>query len=81
MIIELPDEEIGNLGLTSQQARLELAIGLYAGREVSLGRAAKIAGWAYADFMREAGRRGICMDYNEEDALSDIETVRQRHVQ
>jgi hypothetical protein len=47
MTIELPDEEIGGLQLTAEQARVELAIGLYAGREVSLGRAAKIASLSY----------------------------------
>jgi len=78
MRIELPDHDLGCLKLTPEQARLELAIGLYAGREVSLGRAAKIAGVPYATFMQEAARREICIDYNEEDANQDVETVRRR---
>lgn len=69
---------MGTLRLTAERARVELAIGLFAGREVSLGRAARIAGIPYAEFMREAGRRGIPVHYTEEDALEDIETVRQR---
>ena len=78
MTIELPEEEIGPLRLTPEQARVELAIGLFAGREVTLGRAARIAGIPYSDFMREAGRRGIGVNYTEADALQDIETVRRR---
>lgn len=78
MIIELPDAELESLHLTPVQARLELAVGLYAGREVTLGRAAKIAGIAYAAFMQEVGKRGICINYTEQDALDDIRQLRQR---
>lgn len=78
MTIELPDKEIGSLHLTSEQARVELAVGLYAGRQITLGRAAKIAGISYTAFMHEIGRRGICINYTAEGALQDVETVRQR---
>ena len=79
MTIELPDAEITNLRLTPERARLEMAIGLYAGRQVSMGRAAKIAGVSYTTFMQELGQRGISINYSEADALQDIETVRQQH--
>ncbi len=72
MTIELPDQEIEFLRLTPEQARLELAVGLYAGRQVTLGRAAKIAGIAYAAFMHEIGHRGICINYSIEDAEHDM---------
>jgi len=78
MTIELPDTDIESLHLTPQQARLELAVGLYAGREVTLGRAARIAGTTYAAFMQEIGKRGICVSYTEQDALDDIRQLRQR---
>jgi predicted HTH domain antitoxin len=51
-------------------------VGLYAGREVTLGRAARIAGTAYADFLREIGKRGIYISYTEQDALEDIRQLR-----
>ncbi len=78
MIIELPDTEIESLNLIPEQARLDLAVGLYAGREITLGRGAKIAGITYADFMQEIGKRGICVSYTEQDALDDIRQLRQR---
>jgi predicted HTH domain antitoxin len=78
MTIELPDKELGTLRLTSEQARVEFAIGLYAGGQVSLGRAAKIAGMPKILFMREAGRRRIPMHYTVEDVRHDIEVVRKR---
>ena len=78
MMIELPDADIESLHLTPEQARLELAVGLYAGREVTLGRAARIAGVTYAAFMQELGKRRICISYTERDALDDIRQLRQR---
>jgi predicted HTH domain antitoxin len=73
MTIELPDVNIGSQPLTSEQARLALALGLYAGRHVSLGRAAKIAGIPYIAFMDEMGKHGICLNYTKEDLEHDFE--------
>ena len=78
LMIELPDMDIESLHLTPEQARLELAVGMYAGREVTLGRAARIAGMTYAAFMQEIGKRGICISYTDKDALEDIRELRQR---
>ncbi|HEY9170741.1 MAG TPA: UPF0175 family protein [Verrucomicrobiae bacterium] len=78
MIVELPDVNIGSRPLTSRQARLEIAVGLYVGREVTMGRAAQIADMSYATFMHELDRRGLCLNYTPEDALQDVETVRDR---
>ncbi len=72
MTIELPDLALGALHLTPEQMRVELAVGLYAGRHVSMGRAAKVAGVPYAEFMRELGRRGLCLNYTVEDAQHDM---------
>ncbi len=72
MTIEVPDQDIGSLRLTPQQARVELAVGLYVGRQVSLGRAARIASVSYPAFLREIGLRGICIHYTIEDAEHDM---------
>jgi len=72
MTIELPDEEISTLRLTPERARLELAVGLYAGRQVSLGRAARIAGVSYTAFMHEIGQRGLCINYTTQEAEHDM---------
>jgi predicted HTH domain antitoxin len=78
MTIELPDVNIGSQPLTSEQAQLDFAIGLYTGRHASLGRAAEVAGMPKILFMRELGTRGICRNYTVEDALHDVEHVRQK---
>jgi predicted HTH domain antitoxin len=46
-------------GAPAPGALLDLAASLYDGEQISLGRAAEIAGLAYADMMDELGRRGI----------------------
>ena len=78
MTIELPDIKIGSQPLSSEQAMLDFAIGLYSGRHTSLGRAAKMAGMPVVLFMEELGRRGIYRSYSVEDALHDVQRVRQK---
>jgi len=73
MTIELPDVNLGSQPLTSEQARLAFAIGLYTGRRISLGRAAKVAGIPYIAFMKEMGRQGICLNYTKEELEHDFE--------
>lgn len=46
-------------GAPAPGALLDLAATLYDQEQISLGRAAEIAGLAYADMMDELGRRGI----------------------
>jgi predicted HTH domain antitoxin len=77
MTIELPDEEVARLQLTPERARLEMAVGLYAGRQVSLGRAARIAAIPYASFMHEIGHRGLCINYTVADAEHDMRMAEQ----
>jgi predicted HTH domain antitoxin len=75
MTIELPDVNLGSLPLTSEQARLDFAVGLYSGRHASLERAARLAGISYTDFMHELGKRDICLNYTVEDIEHDMRMV------
>lgn len=75
MTIELPDINLPKL--TTAEARLELAVGLYAGRRVTLGHGARIAGTTQTEFMREIGRRDIPVHYTAADALHDVAMVDQ----
>lgn len=77
MTIELPDRELGELKLTPEQIRLDLAVGLYAGRRVTLGRAARIASIPQAQFLHELGQRGMCIHYSVEDAHHDVSMARE----
>jgi predicted HTH domain antitoxin len=72
MTIEIPDQDLGSISLSPSDGRLELAIGLYTGRQLTLGQAAQVAGVPYVLFMRELGHRGIALNYSMEDALHDM---------
>jgi len=60
--IELPDAEIASLHLTPEQARVELAVGLYAGRQVTLGGAAPL----------QANQRLICQTSDKAPSASRV---------
>jgi predicted HTH domain antitoxin len=81
MTIEVSEQDLGALKLSPAEARLDFAVGMYTGRHLSMGRAAKVAGIPYSDFMRELGRRGICVNYSEDDFRHDLkvlESLRQK---
>jgi predicted HTH domain antitoxin len=71
MRIEIPD----NLGVTEEQARLDVAVGLYSSRTVSLAQAARLAGLGRVDFQRVLADRGIPLAYDSEDLAEDIATL------
>jgi predicted HTH domain antitoxin len=75
MVIEIQDEALRGLELTESQALVDLAVGLFTGRRVTLGRAAEIARRTQLDFQRELGCRGIPIHYDVEDLQADIQTL------
>ncbi len=79
MVIDVQDEVLRGLQLTEEQALLDLAIGLFTDRRVTLGRGAEIARLTQSDFQRELGRRGIALHYDVEDFRADMLTLAERH--
>jgi predicted HTH domain antitoxin len=75
MTIEVQDEVLRGLALTQAQALLDLAVGLFTERRVTLGRAAKIAGLTQLEFQRQLGLRGIALHYDVEDLRADLDTL------
>ena len=75
MTIEVQDESLRGLDLTEPQAVLDLAVGLFTERRVTLGRAAGIARLTQSDFQRELGRRGIPIHYDVDDLQADLRTL------
>ena len=66
---------MGNLKLTETDVMTDIAIGLYKREQVSLGRAAEIAGVSSPKFLEELGRRRIPINYDVEDLRADIATL------
>ncbi len=75
MLIEIRDDTLRGLELTEAQALVDLAVGLFTDRRVTLGRAAEIARVTQLDFQREIGRRGISIHYDIEDLQADLRTL------
>jgi len=74
-MIEIHDDILRGLELTEAQAVLDLAVGLFTERRITMGRAAEIAGMTQSDFQRELGRRGIPIHYDVEDLRADLRTL------
>ncbi|HEX4084971.1 MAG TPA: UPF0175 family protein [Chthoniobacteraceae bacterium] len=75
MTVNIPDERIGNLKLDESDVMTDIAIGLYKREQVSLGRAAEIAGMPAPRFLDELGRRRIPINYAVEDLRADLATL------
>lgn len=64
-------------GITSPAVRLELAVRLFDGEQISLGLAARIAGVPYADMVDELGRRQVpVLRYPPEDLTREMDFLR-----
>ena len=77
MTLTIPSERLGNIRLDERDAVVDIAIGLYKREEVSLGRAAEIAGMTSPTFLTELARRRIAINYNTEDLHSDLNTLKK----
>lgn len=75
MTIEVSEQDLGSLKLSPAEAKLDFAIGMYTGRHLSMGRAAKVAGISYPEFLHELGRRGISVNYSEADLDHDLNVL------
>jgi predicted HTH domain antitoxin len=61
--------------LSSKDAALHLAIGLFVTNEATLGQAAEVAGISQADFLKELGRRRIPIHYGPDELAEDLRVV------
>lgn len=75
MNVEVADEKLLGLTINPERLRLEMAVGLYASDEVTLGQASNIAGVSQTRFLHELGRRNICIHYGAEDLEQVLKTL------
>ena len=61
--------------MTKAQWLLVLAVGLFVGRRVSLGRGAEIAGISKPAFIEQLGKRRIPINYDLADFEKDLKTI------
>jgi predicted HTH domain antitoxin len=80
MTLTLENAALDGLNLTEEHWMLDLALGLFVDRQVTLGQGANVAGLSQTEFLRELGARGIPIHYDAADLLSDVETLERRGV-
>ena len=72
MTLTIPRERLGNVRLDERDAVVDIAIGLYKRRAVSLGRAAEVAGISSVELLAELGRPHIPINYGVDELREDV---------
>ena len=78
MTVTIPSEWLGNVPLSERDAVVDIAIGLYKREQVSLGRAAEVAGLSSVELLAELGRRRIPINYGVEDLKADVAALNEK---
>jgi predicted HTH domain antitoxin len=78
MTLTIPTERLGNVPLDERDAVVDIAIGLYKRRAVSLGRAAEVAGISSVELLAELGRRHIPINYGVDELHQDVAALGKR---
>jgi len=73
--MEIPVDVLESARMTLREAKLELAIALFAAERLSLGKAAELAGMPVAELQMQLGARHLGPHYDEADAREDRETL------
>lgn len=73
--VEIPRDILESAHMTVADVKLELAIALFAGNRLSLGKAAELAGLPVAEFQLLLGIRRLGPHYDASDAREDVETL------
>ena len=76
-VLEIPADVLDSARMTVEEAKLELAISLYAQRRLSLGKARELAGLSLWEFRQILASRWIPPQYDVEDLDQDVETLRR----
>jgi predicted HTH domain antitoxin len=75
MELRLPDQLVRGIDMTESEWLLDLALGLYVDRRVSLGRCAEIARISTPAFLDALGQRRIPINYDVADFENDLKTI------
>jgi lysyl-tRNA synthetase class 2 len=78
MTVTIPSERLGNVPLSERDAVVDIAIGLYKREEISLGRAAEVAGLSSVEFLTELGCRRIPINYGVDDLKADVAALNEK---
>ena len=80
MKLDLNNRVLDRLAITPADLMVDVAVGLYVDRRVTLGEAAEVAGMSQSDFLQLLGRSGVPIQYDVEDFAHDLMVLRERGV-
>lgn len=75
LTLDLPEDVLQSARLTMEEARLELAIALFAAQRLAMGKAAEFAKLPVGQFQAMLAARHIGPHYDRHDALRDAATL------
>lgn len=75
--LEIPESILDSAHLTIDEAKVELAVALYAQRRLGIGKARELAGMTLWEFQHLLAARRIPVHYDVEDLEQDVETLRK----
>ncbi len=75
--IEIPQEILDSARLSTHDAKVELAISLYAQGRLSVGKAKELANMSLWEFRQLLASRKITSHYDENELKNDIATLRE----
>lgn len=73
--ITIPGEILAHIDRDEQSIKIELAIFFYKEFNLAASRAAEFAGMNRLAFWKELSNRQITLNYDEEDAMHDVEVM------
>lgn len=77
MALVLSESTLREIPMGEQEARLELAMALYATEEISQGKSKQLAGIpTLIEFWGEMAERGLYLNYSIEDLEQDLASIR-----
>ena len=75
--LEIPDDILTSAKLTADEARVELALALYAAGRLSAGKARELAQMSLWQFRQLLSARGIPVHLDVDDLEKEIETLKR----
>jgi predicted HTH domain antitoxin len=75
--LELPDDILASAKLTADEARVELAVALYASGRLSVGKARNLANMPLWQFRQLLAARNIHVHLDTADVDSDVATLQR----
>ena len=76
-ILEIPRDILDSARMSPADARLELAVTLYAQQRLAIGKARQLAGLSLWEFRQVLAARGIAPHYGASDLEDDMSSLRE----